>query len=111
MWEKREAQWEKEAKAREQLMHEVSASGVKVQQLPSGFLKVSPICLCLPVQVLRERKKQLKLKMQKNREAQVESLREREELIQRLELQREAWRHQREQEEQLVASRMQEVSI
>lgn len=28
MWEKREAQWEKEAKAREQLMHEVSASGV-----------------------------------------------------------------------------------
>lgn len=52
----------------------------------------------------------MKLKMQKNREAQVESLREREELIHRLELQREARRHQREQEEQRVASRMQEVS-
>lgn len=63
-----------------------------------------------PVQVLRGRRKQLKLKMQKNREAQVESLREREELIHRLELQREARRHQREQEEQRVASRMQEVS-
>ncbi|XP_075875640.1 trichoplein keratin filament-binding protein isoform X1 [Nelusetta ayraudi] len=81
VWAKREAQWEKEVKAREQLMHEV----------------------------LRERRKQLKLKMQKNREAQVESLKEREELIQRLELEREARRHQREQEEQHVASRMQEV--
>lgn len=33
VWEKQQAQWEKEAKAREQLMHEVSAPEVKVQKL------------------------------------------------------------------------------
>lgn len=74
-----------------------------------NFESVTKLPLC-PVQVLRERQQQLKLRMQKNHEAQVESLKEREELIQRLELEREARRHKREQEDQRVASRMQEVS-
>lgn len=63
------------------------------------------------MKVLKERRRQLKLKMQKNHEAQVESLREREELIQRLELEREARRQKREREEQRVATPAQEVSI
>lgn len=112
MWEKRQAQWEQEAKAREQLMHEVSASEVKVQQLTMqcGFEGVTKL-LPFPIKVLRERWQQLKLKMKKNHEAQVGSLSKREELIQRLELEREARRQKREQEEQRVATPMQEVSI
>lgn len=61
--------------------------------------------------MLSERWQQLKLKMQKNQEAQVGTLREREELIQRLELKREARRQKREQEKQHLAMPMQEVSI
>lgn len=61
--------------------------------------------------MLRERWQQLKLKLQKNHEAQVGTLREREGLIQRLELEREARRQKREQEEQRLATPMQEVSI
>lgn len=63
------------------------------------------------VKVLKEKWQQLKLRMQKNHEAQVGSLREREELIQRLELEREARRQKRELEEQRVATPVQEVSI
>ncbi|XP_011477490.1 trichoplein keratin filament-binding protein [Oryzias latipes] len=71
VWERREAQWEKERKARERLMREV----------------------------LMGRQQQLELKMQKNREAQEESLKRREELIQELELERELRRQEKEKEE------------
>ncbi|KAM8865702.1 trichoplein keratin filament-binding protein isoform 1-T1 [Synchiropus picturatus] len=70
-WEKREAEWEKERKARERLMHEV----------------------------LLGRQKQLELQMQRNREAQEESLRRREELIQQLETERELRGSEVEEEE------------
>ncbi|XP_078480770.1 LOW QUALITY PROTEIN: trichoplein keratin filament-binding protein-like [Lampetra planeri] len=66
VWEKREAQWEKERRARERLMQEV----------------------------LLGRQQQLELEMQKNCEAQEESLRRREELIQELELERESRRQE-----------------
>uniref|UniRef100_A0A8C7YPS9 Trichoplein keratin filament-binding protein n=1 Tax=Oryzias sinensis TaxID=183150 RepID=A0A8C7YPS9_9TELE len=71
VWERREAQWEKERKARERLMREV----------------------------LMGRQQQLELKMQKNREAQEESLKRREKLIQELELERELRRQEKEKEE------------
>lgn len=61
------------------------------------------------VKVLRGRQQQLELKMQKNREAQEESLREREKLIQELELEREARRQEKEQEERRRAARVQEM--
>ncbi|KAM7017738.1 trichoplein keratin filament-binding protein [Tautogolabrus adspersus] len=82
VWEKREAQWEKERKARERLMQEV----------------------------LAERQHQLELKVQKNREAQEESLRRREELIQELEQEREIRRREMEQEEGRRTARMQEIN-
>uniref|UniRef100_A0A1A7X0A4 Trichoplein keratin filament-binding protein n=1 Tax=Iconisemion striatum TaxID=60296 RepID=A0A1A7X0A4_9TELE len=81
MWEKREAQWEKEKKARERLMHEV----------------------------LMERQKQLDQKIQMNREAQEDSLRRREELIQELEKERELRRLEKEQHEGRKTARMQEI--
>ncbi|XP_057688733.1 trichoplein keratin filament-binding protein [Corythoichthys intestinalis] len=68
VWEKREATWEHERKARELLMH----------------------------QVLSGRRKQMEVKMQKNREAQMESLRKRDELIQELEKANELRRQERE---------------
>ncbi|XP_034397534.1 trichoplein keratin filament-binding protein isoform X1 [Cyclopterus lumpus] len=82
VWEKREAQWEKERKARERLMQEV----------------------------LLGRQQQLELTMQKNREAQEESLRRREQLIQELELERETRRQEEQQEEGLRTARMQEIN-
>ncbi|KAM9392708.1 trichoplein keratin filament-binding protein isoform 2-T2 [Pholidichthys leucotaenia] len=82
VWEKREAQWEKEKKARERLMHEVLAG----------------------------RQKQLQLKMQKNREAQEESLRRQEELIQELELERERRRQEKLQKEGRKTAQMQEIN-
>ncbi|XP_068422689.1 trichoplein keratin filament-binding protein [Clinocottus analis] len=82
VWEKREAQWEKERKARERLMQEV----------------------------LLGRQQQLELTMQKNREAQEESLRRREQLIQQLELERETKRQEEQQEERLRTARMQEIN-
>lgn len=61
------------------------------------------------VKVLRGRQQQLELKMQKNREAQEESLREREKLIQELELEWEARRQEKEEEERRRAARVQEM--
>ncbi|XP_041855050.1 trichoplein keratin filament-binding protein [Melanotaenia boesemani] len=81
VWEKQEAQWEKERKARERLMHEVLAG----------------------------RQQQLELQMQKNREAQEESLKRREELIQELEFERELRRQEKEQDEGRRTARMQEI--
>ncbi|XP_019717636.1 trichoplein keratin filament-binding protein isoform X1 [Hippocampus comes] len=71
LWEKREATWERERKARQLLMHEV----------------------------LVGRRQQLELKMRQNREAQLASLRRREELIQELELEKELRRQEREEEQ------------
>uniref|UniRef100_A0A3Q3XC44 Trichoplein keratin filament-binding protein n=1 Tax=Mola mola TaxID=94237 RepID=A0A3Q3XC44_MOLML len=82
VWEKREAQWEKERKARQRLMREVFAG----------------------------RQQQLELKMQKNREAQEESLRRREELVQELELEREIRRRMKEQQMGQRTARMQEIN-
>ncbi|XP_056275305.1 trichoplein keratin filament-binding protein isoform X6 [Pseudoliparis swirei] len=81
VWEKREAQWEKERRARERLMQEV----------------------------LLGRQQQLELTMQKNREAQEESLRRREQLIQDLELERETRRQEEQREEGLRTARRQEI--
>ncbi|XP_077417226.1 trichoplein keratin filament-binding protein [Vanacampus margaritifer] len=83
VWEKREATWEQERKARELLMHEV----------------------------LVGRRQQLELKMRKNREAQLESLRSREELIQELELERELRRQEREQEEECRRKEQEEQQL
>ncbi|XP_017269193.1 trichoplein keratin filament-binding protein [Kryptolebias marmoratus] len=82
VWEKREAQWEKEKRARERLMHEVLAG----------------------------RQQQLELKMKKNREAQEESLKRREELIQELEQEQELRRLEKEQEEGRRTAKMQEIT-
>ncbi len=60
--------------------------------------------------VLVGRQQQLELKVQKNREAQEESLRRREELIQELELEREMRRREIEQEEGRRTARMQEIN-
>ncbi|MED6269838.1 hypothetical protein CHARACLAT_003757 [Characodon lateralis] len=81
VWEKREAQWEKEKKARERLMQEV----------------------------LVGRQQQLELKMLKNREAQEESLKRREELIQELELERNLRCLEKETEQSCRTARMQEL--
>lgn len=48
--------------------------------------------------------------MQQNREAQEESLRRREEMIQELEIERESRRQEREQAESLRTARMQEIN-
>ncbi|XP_061624230.1 trichoplein keratin filament-binding protein isoform X2 [Phyllopteryx taeniolatus] len=71
VWDNREATWERERKARELLMREVLAG----------------------------RRQKLELKMQKNREAQLESLRRREELIRELEKDKELRRREREKEQ------------
>ena len=55
------------------------------------------------------RQQQLDLKMQKNREAQEESLKRREELIQELETEREFRRREKQQEESRRTARMQEI--
>lgn len=60
--------------------------------------------------VLAGRQQQLELKMQNNREAQEESLRRREELIQELELEKEIRRQEREQEEGRRTARIQELN-
>uniref|UniRef100_A0A3P9H3P5 Trichoplein keratin filament-binding protein n=1 Tax=Oryzias latipes TaxID=8090 RepID=A0A3P9H3P5_ORYLA len=83
VWERREAQWEKERKARERLMREV----------------------------LMGRQQQLELKMQKNREAQEESLKRREELIQELELERELRRQEKEKEEGRQTARAKDLKV
>ncbi|KAK2837294.1 hypothetical protein Q5P01_014506 [Channa striata] len=82
VWEKRQAEWEKERKARERLMHEV----------------------------LVGRQQQLEQKMQKNREAQEESLKRREELIQELEREREMRQREKEREEGRKTAQMQEIN-
>ncbi|KAJ8005958.1 hypothetical protein DPEC_G00123280 [Dallia pectoralis] len=82
VWEKREAEWEKERRARERLMQEV----------------------------LTGRQQQLELKMQENRQAQEESLHRREELIQELELERETRRKEREEQEGYRTARMQDIT-
>lgn len=69
----------------------------------------NPLLFLPLVKVFRGRQQQLELKMQKNREAQEESLREREKLIQELELEREARRQEKEQEERRRAARVQEM--
>ena len=59
--------------------------------------------------MLAGRQQQLELKMLKNREAQEESLKRREELIQELELERKLRCQEKEQEEGRRTTRMQEI--
>ncbi|AWP07067.1 putative trichoplein keratin filament-binding protein [Scophthalmus maximus] len=82
VWEKREAQWEKEKKARERLMHEVLAG----------------------------RQHQLEQKMHENQEAQGESLRRREVLIQELELESKIRQREKEQEQGRRTARRQDLN-
>uniref|UniRef100_A0A671SFD1 Trichoplein keratin filament-binding protein n=1 Tax=Sinocyclocheilus anshuiensis TaxID=1608454 RepID=A0A671SFD1_9TELE len=82
VWEKREAEWEKERRARERLMREV----------------------------LTGRQQQLEERMKENRLAREESLQRREELIQQLELERLTLRQEREQQEGARTARMQEIN-
>lgn len=81
MWEKREAQWAREQSARDRLMSEVLAG----------------------------RQQQIQEKIEQNRQAQEESLRLREQLIQSLEEAREAARREREESEELKSARKQEL--
>lgn len=60
--------------------------------------------------VLEGRQQQLELKMQRNREAQEESLRRREDLIKELELERELRRQEREQQESRRTAWLQEIN-
>lgn len=60
--------------------------------------------------VLEGRQQQLELKMQRNREAQEESLRRREDLIKELELERELRRQEREQQESCRTAWLQEIN-
>uniref|UniRef100_A0A3B3QWT9 Trichoplein keratin filament-binding protein n=1 Tax=Paramormyrops kingsleyae TaxID=1676925 RepID=A0A3B3QWT9_9TELE len=81
VWAMREAEWEKERRARERLMQEV----------------------------LTGRRQQLDQKMLENRWAQEESLRRREELIEQLEKEKEARCQEREQEKEQRTARMREI--
>ncbi|XP_042613307.1 trichoplein keratin filament-binding protein-like, partial [Cyprinus carpio] len=82
VWEKREAEWEKERRARQRLMQEV----------------------------LTGRQQQLEERMKENRLAREESLQRREELIQQLEQERLTLRQEREQQEGARTARMQEIN-
>ncbi|KAL2091835.1 hypothetical protein ACEWY4_011633 [Coilia grayii] len=82
MWEKREAEWAREKRAREKLMKEV----------------------------LWERQQQLEQKMQENQEAQEEARRRREELTKQLEQEQRSRRQQREEQEGQRTTRMQEIN-
>uniref|UniRef100_A0A8C5N639 Trichoplein keratin filament-binding protein n=1 Tax=Gouania willdenowi TaxID=441366 RepID=A0A8C5N639_GOUWI len=82
VWEKREAQWEKERKARERLMHEV----------------------------LVGRQQQLQHKMQNNCAAQKESLKRREELILELEREMEVRGQEKENKERRRTAWKQEIN-
>ncbi|XP_056677569.1 trichoplein keratin filament-binding protein isoform X3 [Monodelphis domestica] len=81
MWEKREAEWEKERQARDRLMKEV----------------------------LTERQHQLKEKIELNRRAQEEALKYREHLIRGLEEAREETRRERAEEADLKTARKREL--
>lgn len=63
-----------------------------------------------PWKVLAGRQLQLDVKMQDNRQAQEESLRRREELIEELELERQTRRQEREEDEGHRTARMQEIN-
>ncbi|XP_043096841.1 trichoplein keratin filament-binding protein, partial [Puntigrus tetrazona] len=82
VWEKREAEWEKERRARERLMREV----------------------------LTGRQQQLEERMKENRLAREESLQRREELIQQLERERLTRRQERDQQEGARSARMLEIN-
>lgn len=81
MWEKREAEWDRERSARDRLMTEV----------------------------LTGRQQQIQEKIEQNRRAQEESLRLREQLIQNLEEARESARREKEESEELKSARKQEL--
>ncbi|XP_055002957.1 trichoplein keratin filament-binding protein isoform X1 [Sorex araneus] len=81
MWEKREAQWAREQSARDRLMSEVLAG----------------------------RQQQIQEKLERNRQAQEEALRLREQLIGHLEEAQEAARRERAQSEELKSARKQEL--
>ena len=61
------------------------------------------------MKVLVERQQQLELKVQKNREAQENSLRRREELIRELEMERELRRRETQEVENLRTARREEI--
>ncbi|XP_019394916.1 PREDICTED: trichoplein keratin filament-binding protein [Crocodylus porosus] len=81
VWERREEEWEKERKARDRLMNEVLAG----------------------------RQRQIQEKMELNRHAQEESVKQREELIRELEEAKELTRREREEEEELKTARKHEL--
>ncbi|KAA0716737.1 Trichoplein keratin filament-binding protein [Triplophysa tibetana] len=83
VWEKREAEWEKEKRARERLMREVLAG----------------------------RQLQLEEQMHENRLAREESLRRREELIQQLDQERLTQCQEKEVQEGARTARMQEINV
>ncbi|XP_063050443.1 trichoplein keratin filament-binding protein [Engraulis encrasicolus] len=82
MWEKREAEWDREKRAREKLMKEV----------------------------LAERQEQLEVKMLENREAQEEVVRRREELMEQLEEERLSRQQEKEEKAGHRTTRMQEIN-
>ncbi|XP_074777695.1 trichoplein keratin filament-binding protein isoform X1 [Athene noctua] len=82
LWEKREAEWEREKAARDRLMKEVLAG----------------------------RQRQIQEKMEFNRRAQEESVKYREQLIKDLEEMKELTRREKEQEEELRRTRGQELA-
>ncbi|TSR04335.1 Trichoplein keratin filament-binding protein [Bagarius yarrelli] len=82
VWDQREAQWERERKARERLMQEV----------------------------LGVRQEQLQERMEEKRRARKECQRRRTELLQQLEEEEEEKRQQREQQEQQRTTRMQDIN-
>lgn len=114
VWEKREAQWEKERKARERLMQEVDWFSNRNETLckcnSKDLTTKQQLSFLLLGKVLAGRQQQLELKVQRNREAQEESLKRREELIQELELERKIRRQETEQEEGRRTARMQEIN-
>ncbi|KGL79322.1 Trichoplein keratin filament-binding protein, partial [Tinamus guttatus] len=81
VWEKREEEWEREKKARDRLMSEVLAG----------------------------RQRQVQEKLELNRRAQEESVRQREQLIKELEEAKELTRRERAREESLKSARRQEL--
>lgn len=80
MFRQQEARWERERLARQRLMAEVGGGGIK-----RPYKREPQIMIIFSVQVYGERQKQLEEKMRKVAAEQAESIKQREELLDRLE--------------------------
>lgn len=107
VWEEQEVQWEKERKARGQLMQEVEPLEIPVRKFPVGGGGLTADLCC--GKVLAGRRQQLAAKMQTNCQAREESQRRREELLQELEAEENLRRQEKEKRESRRTAWLREV--